>query len=337
MPSPVIHLCETQLIGWQMWLDLIVSWAFGTVLPHSPSPPCPAHLPRPAHALDCPRFPRVGRLVEGLKEGQDKGGSGCHALGTRADPYRRRQWPSPIRPRIQPTSTYCHPQPPTNGLSAPATLHHLPLQIPPFFFLPSHFKVCSPPFQSHCPPSARKQGETSLGETGEKNGAQALSHLCPPAAERGKERGRVREKKKRKKKREKKGLTGQGQRLRQGCAEATAGSTKKWLSFCFSAPLISELQPAYRLSSIIHEAAGGGSGEEGKEGGRKQKASDSSNQSPGLNDTEWQRVLAFFLPHLLLLFFTTLSPFKWDAVPRWKSRVSPPLMARGTRYRLPHS
>lgn len=69
----------------------------------------------------------------------------------------------------------------------------------------------------------------------------------------------------------KKGLTGQGQRLRQGCAEATAGSTKKWLSFCFSAPLISELQPAYRLSSIIHEVAGGRSGEEGREGGGESK------------------------------------------------------------------
>lgn len=149
-------------------------------------------------------------------------------------------------------------------------------------------KVRSPRFQSHRPLSARKEGETSLGETGEKkkrNVARALSHLRPPAAERGKERGRVREKEEEEeeKERRKKGLTGQGQRLRQGCAEATAGSTKKWLSFCFSAPLISELQPAYRLSSIIHEAAGGRSGEEG---GGKQKASDSSNQSPGLNDTE---------------------------------------------------
>lgn len=122
-----------------------------------------------------------------------------------------------------------------------------------------------------------------------KNVARALSHLRPPAVERGKERRRVREKEEEEEEKErekKKGLTGQGQRLRQGCAEATAGSTKKWLSFCFSAPLISELQPAYRLSSIIHEAAGGRSGEQGEEGGGKQKASDSSNQSPGLNDTE---------------------------------------------------
>lgn len=214
----------------------------------------------------------MGRLVEGWKEGQDKGGSDCHALGTRADPCRRRQWPSPIHPRIQPTSTYCHPQPPTRFACPRHSAPPSPSKSHLFFFLSNHLKVRSPRFQSHRPPSARKEGETSLGETGEKkNGAQALSHLCPPAAERGKERGRVREKRRGRRREKKKGLTGQGQRLRQGCAEATAGSTKKWLSFCFSAPLISELQPAYRLSSIIHEAAGGRSGEEGKEGGGKAK------------------------------------------------------------------
>lgn len=318
--------------GCQMWLDLIVSWAFGGALPHSPhpAPPSPPTPPSPRPWL--PQISQSGTARARVERRTGQRGSGCHALGilatlTDADNGRlpsvctSSQLQLATIPNLP--HTVCLPQP--SCTTSPSNSHL-------FFFSHEPFESSLSSFSKSQSTLGQERGWDIFGRDGwkKKNGAQALSHLCPPAAEREKERGRVRLKR-RGRRREKKGLTGQGQRLRQGCAEATAGSTKKWLSFCFSAPLISELQPAYRLSSIIHEAAGGRSSKEGKEGGGKQKASDSSNQSPSLNDTEWQRVSPFFSSPSSSPFFTTISPFKWDTVLRWKSRVSQPLMARGTQ------
>lgn len=163
-----------------MWLDLILfAKAFGPSNPTRPAHPSYPAQPTPLTAPDFPEWD----------------GSWTVALGRTG---QRRKWlPCPWnQSRPLPTQTMAVSHPSTHPANFNLPPHHP--QSPPH-------TVCLPP-----PPSTR-EGETSLGETGEKkkkkNVARALSHLRPPAAERGKERGRVREKEEEEeeKEREKKG------------------------------------------------------------------------------------------------------------------------------------
>lgn len=152
-----------------MWLDLILfAKAFGPSNPTHPAHPSYPAQPTPLTAPDFPEWDGSWTVALG-RTGQRRKWLPCPWNQSRPLPTQTMavSHPSthpanfnlpPHRPQTPP-HTVCLPPPPSTSNLPPTPL---------YFFSRSHLKVRSPRFQSHRPPSARKEGETSLGETGEK-------------------------------------------------------------------------------------------------------------------------------------------------------------------------